>query len=144
MSIENNLKRIAESLEKLVELQTEVKQVIADSPKQPAAPAQDATPPAPPAAEQKTEAAAATPETTPPAPPTIEEKAPPAPSAEQPAAPAAMTPQELNDALVAEFRRLGNREGIDKAMADLGVTSVNQLQPEQYQPLVDAVRAIQA
>jgi len=74
--------------------------------------------------------------------------APAAPAPQAPAAPAApaapqatMTPEELNEALVGEFRRLGNRESIDKAMADLGVTSVTQLTPAQYQPLLDTVRS---
>jgi hypothetical protein len=53
-----------------------------------------------------------------------------------------MTPEELNNALVVEFRRLGNREGIDNAMAEFGVTSVNDLKPEQYQQLLDKVKAI--
>ncbi len=55
-----------------------------------------------------------------------------------------MTPEELNQELLVEFRRLGNREGIDKAMAALGVAGVNDLNVAQYQPLIDAVRAIQA
>ncbi|AUR82100.1 hypothetical protein NVP1021C_37 [Vibrio phage 1.021.C._10N.222.51.F9] len=60
-----------------------------------------------------------------------------------PAAPAAtMTPEELNNALIVEFLRLGNREGIDNAMAEFGVTSVNDLKPEQFQPLLDKVKAI--
>lgn len=59
------------------------------------------------------------------------------------AAPAAMTPEELNSKLVVEFKRLGSREGIDNAMAELGVTSVNDLTPAQYQPLLTKVQSIQ-
>jgi hypothetical protein len=53
-----------------------------------------------------------------------------------------MTPEELNNALVVEFRRLGSREGIDQAMAELGVTSVNDLKPEQFSVLLAAVQGI--
>jgi hypothetical protein len=49
---------------------------------------------------------------------------------------------ELNKALVVEFRRLGSRDGIDQAMAEFGVTSVNDLKPEQFQQLLDKVKAI--
>lgn len=76
-------------------------------------------------------------------------QAPAAPTAaaslsETPAAEAApaMTPEELNKAMVVEFQRLGSREGIDKAMADLGVSSVTQLAVDQYQTLLDAVKAL--
>lgn len=54
-----------------------------------------------------------------------------------------MTPEELNNALVVEFRRLGSREAIDNAMAELGVTSVNDLKPEQFQPLLAKIQSIQ-
>jgi len=53
-----------------------------------------------------------------------------------------MTPEQLNSVLVTEFKRLGGREGIDSAMAAMGVTSVTELKPEQYQELITAVRAI--
>jgi len=53
-----------------------------------------------------------------------------------------MTPEELNSALVVEFRRLGSREAIDNAMAELGVTSVNDLQPEQFTVLLTKVQGI--
>lgn len=71
----------------------------------------------------------------------------PAPAPQQPVAPQApaapsMTPEELNNALVVEFRRLGSREAIDQAMAELGVTSVNDLKPEQYNVLLTKVQGI--
>lgn len=79
---------------------------------------------------------------------------PPAPVAEKPISPtpvptapaapvATMTPEELNSALVIEFKRLGSRDAIDNAMAELGVTSVNDLSPDQYQPLLAKVQGIQ-
>lgn len=122
MSIENNLKRIADALEALVAQKAganvkvnEVVQQVAPAPvaEKPVAPA----PPAP----------------VPPAP------VPPAPV--PPAAPS-MTPEELNNALVVEFRRLGSREAIDQAMAELGVTSVKDLKPEQYNVLLTKVQGI--
>ena len=75
-----------------------------------------------------------------PAPAPVAEK-PVAPQAPAPAAPS-MTPEELNNALVVEFRRLGSREAIDQAMAELGVTSVNDLKPEQYNVLLTKVQGI--
>lgn len=53
-----------------------------------------------------------------------------------------MTPEELNNALVVEFRRLGSREGIDQAMSEFGVTSVNDLKPEQYGELLAKVKVL--
>jgi len=78
--------------------------------------------------------------------PVAEKPVPPAPKAAPvaPPAPAAtMTPEELNAALVVEYKRLGSRDAIDNAMAELGVTSVTALLPEQYQPLLDSVKSIQ-
>lgn len=85
-------------------------------------------PPAPPAAK-----------TPPPAPPAA--KVPPAAKA-PPAPPAAvMTAVELNDVLVAEYKRLGDRAPIDVALQALGAASVNDLDPSQYAALVTAVKA---
>lgn len=145
MSIENNIERIANALEMIVEHLTpkvestlNVGDVITTSEivdgvittsesvhgvSPPAAPV--AEPPAP--VEQPPEPAHPAPDS----PPAGVMKAP------------AMTAQELNGALVVEFRRLGSREGIDKAMADMGVTSVNDLAPTQYQQLLDIVKAFQ-
>lgn len=69
----------------------------------------------------------------------------PATPAAAPAAPtpqAAMTPEELNNALVVEFQRLGGREGIDNALRELGATTVTDLAVENYQTLLDKVRAL--
>ena len=61
---------------------------------------------------------------------------------EAPAAPAAMTPQQLNEVLVGEFKRLGSREPIDKVLHDHGVQSISDLDPAQYQSVIDAVKAV--
>lgn len=97
------------------------------------------TPPAP-VVEAPTAAAVPVP----PAPVAEKPVVPPAPVPTAPAAPVAtMTPEELNSALVVEFKRLGSRDAIDNAMAELGVTSVNDLSPDQYQPLLAKVQGIQ-
>ena len=67
-------------------------------------------------------------------------EAPAAPSA--PEAPAAMTPQQLNEVLVGEFKRLGGREPIDKVLHDHGVQSISDLDPSQYQSVITAVQAL--
>jgi len=83
------------------------------------------------------------------APPAPEKPAAP-PAPEKPDAPPApekpdaiITPEELNAALVEEFNRLGNREGIDAELKKLGVTGVSDLPANQYQTLIDAVKALQ-
>lgn len=137
MSIENNLKRIADALEALVAQKAganvKVNEVV-----QQVAPAPVAEKPVAPAPQQPVAPQAPAP--VPPAP--VAEK----PVAEKPVAPApvapSMTPEELNNALVVEFRRLGSREAIDQAMAELGVTSVNDLKPEQYNVLLTKVQGI--
>lgn len=135
MSIENNLKRIADALEALVAQKAgadvKVNEVV-----QQVAPAPVAEKPVAPAPQQPVAPQAPAP--VPPAP--VAEK-PVAPQAPAPAAPS-MTPEELNNALVVEFRRLGSREAIDNAMAELGVTSVNDLKPEQYNVLLTKVQGI--
>ena len=93
MSIENNLKRIADALEALVAQKTVTAEQVA-------------------------------------------EVITPAPAAPQ------MTPEELNTALVAEFQRLGSREGIDGVMAEMGVTSITDLAADQYPVLLDKVKAL--
>jgi hypothetical protein len=56
----------------------------------------------------------------------------------------ALTDEEMNGELVAEFKRLGDRTGIDKVMTDLGVTGVAGLTAEVQQELLTSVRALQA
>ena len=56
-----------------------------------------------------------------------------------------MSMQELNEALVQEFHRLGQkREPIDAAIRANGATSVSDLKPELYQTVLDQVKAVQA
>jgi hypothetical protein len=54
-----------------------------------------------------------------------------------------MTVEELNTALVAEFKRLGGREGIDAEIAKLGASSISEVDASQYAGLLNAVKAIQ-
>lgn len=54
-----------------------------------------------------------------------------------------MSMQEMNEALVAEFNRLGQkREPIDAAIKANGATSISDLKPELYQKVLDEVRAV--
>ena len=129
MSIESDMKRIADALEAIVmTLQQTVNPVVeVKAPATPAAPAAQTQAPPPPAQQPaQTQAPAA----------------PVAPAA--PAFAASMTPEELNNALVVEFKRLGSREAIDNAMAEFGVTSVKDLPLAQYQPLLAKIQAIPA
>jgi len=128
MSIENNLKRIADAVEKIADYMTADKQPGEPKAPKPIAPP-NATPAAAPAAPQKPEAVSDTPEPKPVAP------AAPVPS---------MTPEELNEAMIVEFRRLGKRDPIDTVLAQFGVSGVTQLEPAQYQPVLDAIKAIPA
>jgi hypothetical protein len=123
MSIENNLERIASALES-----------IANS----VAPVGDPIPVGEPLAQRVW----APRETAPVAEPVAEPT--PAPVAEPVAEPvAAMTVEELNTALVAEFKRLGGREGIDAEIAKLGASSISEVDASQYAGLLNAVKAIQ-
>lgn len=138
MSIEQNLERIAAEAEKTNALLTALLSKFdhinaAVQSETPAAPAQPAAPTAP-------QAPAAPAATTPPAPPVAEQPAatPPAPTAPT------MTPEELNNALVVEFQRLGGREAIDAAIRELGAVTITDLPAEQYQPLLAKVQAIPA
>lgn len=152
MSLENNLERIANALETIanhVALQALVGEV-EKAPRKPRgvsggttnAPVVDA-PPAPPV--EAAPVVQAPPATdivvAPPAAPV--ESVPVVQAPPVAAAPVAtMTPAELNDALVIEYHRLGNnRDAIVEEMAKFGVTSVNDLPVDKYQPLLDAVKA---
>jgi hypothetical protein len=53
-----------------------------------------------------------------------------------------MTMQELNSALVNEFKRLGGREGIDAEIKKLGATSISEIDASQYSTLLNNVKAI--
>jgi hypothetical protein len=55
-----------------------------------------------------------------------------------------MTPDELNAALVEQFKRLGDRSYIDNVMRDqFGTQTIKDLKPEQYSQLINAVAAIE-
>ena len=103
---------------------------IPEPPKQPVADAAVPTPPA------------ASPAATVPAAPTVaspsEVPAPPA----APAATVTMTPEQLNAALVEEFKRLGSRDGIDAALKEMGVSGVQELPAEKYGELLAKVKAL--
>lgn len=69
-------------------------------------------------------------------------EAPPTQVTPPPVTAPTMTAEELNDALVIEFHRLGsNRVPIDEEMAKLGVSSVLNLPVEQYAVLLANVKA---
>ena len=59
-------------------------------------------------------------------------------------APVLLSDEDMNNALVAEFKRFGNREVIDAEMAKLGVTSVVGMTAENQNALLTAVRAFDA
>ena len=75
---------------------------------------------------------------------------PPAPAA-APAAPAAapadiatpLSDEDMNAKLVAEFQRLGNREGIDAVMKEQVIPGVSGLTAYQQSTLLTAVAALQ-
>jgi len=155
MSLENNIQRIADALELIAgHLTSQAVNEVAE--KKTRAPRSDkqtvqATgadiPPTPPV--QTPPLAGETlvqPLVTPPpaapvsAPPVVDIVVAPPPAAAAPVV--TMTPTELNDALVVEYHRLGgNRDAIVEEMAKFGVTSVNDLPVDKYQPLLDAVKA---
>jgi hypothetical protein len=53
-----------------------------------------------------------------------------------------MSAEQLNAALMIEFRRLGGRDGIDAVLKSFGVTGVASLQPAQYGDVLAQVRAL--
>lgn len=135
MSIENLLERIATALETLAEGKVEEK-------------------PAPKKKEAKVKAPAAVPppvESAPAPAPEAPAPAPEAPAAavpppaEAPAAAPAMSATELNSKLVAEVQRLGSRDPIDAIFRDtFGIQSLKELDPSQYQNLLDEVAKVKA
>lgn len=70
----------------------------------------------------------------------------PTTTAEVAAPPASMTVEQLNEALVAEYNRLGGTpdqyQRIAAEMQKLGATGVGELKPEQYSVLITAVKAL--
>ena len=121
MSIESNLKSIAESLAIIAAAQVTVTVESAPVVETTAAPAPPADTPAPPA-------------------PPADTPAPPAPLA------AVMTVEELNAGLVIEYKRLGSREKITAIMgaAPYNAVSITNLTPDQFAPLLAAIQAVPA
>jgi hypothetical protein len=136
MSIENNLKRIADALEKLVEqgnnplITVSTDPVIEMTSTAAPAPAQPAV--AGPTVESTTENPALVPAPA------------PAPVAETTTAAVttALTDEAMNAELVAEFKRLGGREQIDIEMTKLGIAGVAGLTADVQNTLLLAIRAI--
>lgn len=121
MSIEANLKRIADALEKIAEGMGSI-DITSSVIKVPVA----ETPTAPPVAKE-----------VPPAPA-------PAPAPTPAPAVVALTDEQMNAELLAEFKRLGNdRTKIDTVMTEKGVTGVTGLTAEVQQDILGAVRALQ-
>lgn len=160
MSIENNLERIATALEAIAEGLSVKKETAAPVTVSEPAPKQTATAsattststdvPTPPA-----QVAAPTSVSTPAAPSPASTPSIPSPPVATVAAtttapiaaaqPVNLTADQLNEQLKAEYTRLGNnREPIDKEMRAMGVQSITDLKPEQYQLLLDAVRKVAA
>ena len=138
MSIESNLKRIADALEQ-----------IARGSAPDAATAFATHWKAPPAAAVAASAAVLAEEAPAPEAPAPEAPAPAAPAptpAPAPAAPttsAAMTPEELNAALQQEAMRIGDQGArIFGELKARGATKIDELDPAEYGPLLDAVRAV--
>ena len=113
MSIENDLKKIAEATAQTAKSVAELVNILANK-----APAQQADTPVAPAQQADTPVA--------PNPPKL----------------IAMSPEEVNEVLVAEFKRLGTREPIDAAMADLGINSVLDLPADKQHELIERVKSI--
>jgi len=129
MSIESNLKRIADALEKIA---VNTQPGTFDTP---AVTSADIVTQVPETTGDPVAAPAPAPTAAPAPAPTTTEAPAPAP---------AMTPEELNAKLVIEFKRLGKRDAIDTALAEFGVAGVTSLTVDQYQPLLTKVQSIPA
>jgi len=56
-----------------------------------------------------------------------------------------MTLDALNGVLIAEYQRLGGREGIDKVLIDTcGSLSINKLKPAQRAQVLELVKELKA
>ncbi len=158
MSIENNLKRIADALEQLVSNTKGLTPSVSSE----ALEVATAAPPKPVSTPAVAVATASTPATSapdaaappqPPAPPVTADPStqPQAPQEDIPAATvpvseptAVLTQEELNEKLVVEFKRLGGREKIDQAFKEFGANNVVDLPVEQYGALLVHVQALVA
>lgn len=149
MSIENDLKRIADSLEKVARLMEGACEQSAKEPATTASSEVSGTPVAPPAPPKSEATGPAVSAPTPPAPPTqgaseTVPTTPPAPPAPATDVPAISTPEELNAALVEQFKRLGSRDPIDQIMRaePFCAQGLGDLTVEQYGPLIEAVKKV--
>lgn len=146
MSIENNLKRIADALETIANAMNKTPCDDCgnmDGYRTPAPTTLDIPEPATPAPIQEAPAPIITNNTPAPGQPsqTATPVAPaPAPAPAQGAI--VMSPEELNNVLVAEFKRIGDRGPIDAAMNAMGVSSVNELPAERQAELIANIKAI--
>lgn len=129
MTIEENIKRIADNSEILV---TAIEELLGKlnhigcAVESVEAPKQEA--PTPPPAPEATSA---------PTPPPMPETPTPPP------VPTALTPEQLNEALVAASQRLGGAQKIFDLMKDkFAVASITDLDASKYQELLDAVGAL--
>lgn len=156
MSIENNIERIATALEALVGKLDHIGQAAAAPVEEPTTPKSTTpTPPQP----APVAAGASAPVTTAPAaavpqPPPVQQAtpAPTTPALDNTpvalasaitAGDAATAAQELNNAIVVEFKRLGGRVEIDKIMRDgYKAQSITDLTIDQYAPLLSAIQAV--
>ena len=148
MSIEKDLGRIATALEgilaKLDHIGTAVSQeqadTIVEAPKE--APKQTPPSPAPaadgPSTQPPVEQATVAPTTS------SDTVIPAAPAQDTPPPVVSMTADELNTALVAEFKRLGKRDPIDAVLREFGVQSITDLKEDQYAAVINKVKAIAA
>ena len=148
MSIENNLTRIADALEALLGKFDHIGQAVvpatATSPSPaPSTPEVVVPPVAPSPAPVSTpapvtDATVTTTHTEAPTPPPAVEVPPAPPVAEAPA----LSKDELNEALVKEFHRLGSRDPIDTVMKKFGVMSLHDLDAKHYATLLKEVQAL--
>jgi len=136
MSIENNLKRIADALEKLAEgtvAEAPVEVAVVEAPV--------AEVPAPPVAEvpaPPVEVEAPVAEVPAPPAPVM----PPVPTSTEPVSDGAMTGVELNNLLVDNVKRIGSRDGVDAVMRDMGIGSVADLDANTQLELIERVQAL--
>jgi len=145
MTIEKNLTRIADALERIAGVlehessDNETVETVPPSPEIPGSAVEAAAPkvqtsapiPPPPATETPAAAAATAPQ-------------PPVTTAPEAVTSVQLTIEQLNEALVTEFNRLGGRDGIDQVLQQNGATSISTLQPAMYNTVLAAVQALQS
>lgn len=93
-------------------------------------------------AEAPPAAPAAKPKPATPPPPVAATPAPPPSPAVPPAPTGELTKTQVNQVLIEEFKRVGNRELIDGCIKSFGATGVSDLNPSHYAELIDKVKAL--